>query len=138
MRAALSDHRLPLAIRVERYLLDHSGIFEDASAMLAPPILLPGGRWLLSLAYHGGGSYVICWDIQHKGFNYDMLEGDHYSLQPAAYLELKGLIAERVRGSWAHIQATSAADGVIIAIRASNPSTGARYNCFRNILLWIG
>lgn len=134
MTAALVDHRLPLAVRVDRYLLDHSGIFDDASAMLTPPTLLPGGRWLLSLAYHGGSSYVICWDIQHKSIGPMDAEDHNHSLQPAAYQELKGLKAERVRGSWASVQATPNADSVIIATRASDPYTDMRYVCTGNVV----
>lgn len=90
--------------------------------MLTPPTLLPGGRWLLCLAIHKSTSYVICWDVQRKtADNRGTTEAPSFLLQPAAYLELGGeLVVERYNDSWAQVQATEEADGVIIALRASN------------------
>lgn len=129
MRAALSDHRLPLSIRVDHYLLDHRGIFDSASAKFMPLTLLPGGRWLLSLAIHDGSSYVVCWDVRLKAFHDSdpvKLEGSHYSLRPAAYLELKNVNLVAWEGSWAQVQATTEADGVIIAVRSEDEVTDVR------------
>lgn len=121
------DHSRPLGVRVERYVLDHSGIFDTMDAMFTPLTLLPGGRWLLSLAVHEDSSYLICWDVQHKTLKEDdATNGPHYSLQPAAHLELRGLKVKRTYGTWAHIQATTEEGGAIIAVRASAGDTGMR------------
>ena len=129
IRAALEDHRLLLAIRLERYRLDHSGLFSivSASFMMTPLTLLPGGRWLLSLAVHEGSSFVICWDVQRKVFHETVdAEGPHYSLRPAVHLELRGLRVEKSYGasSWAQVQATAEADSAIIALRSSDGHMG--------------
>lgn len=71
----------------------------------------------------------MCWDTQRKTFvDGRAAHGHYYSLQPIAHLELRGLKVDQDTDeiSLVHVQATSEADGAIIALRAVAKDTDMR------------
>lgn len=110
LRAALSDPSLLASLSPACYDLAYNDVLPDVQVAQLPPILLPGGRWLLSFAItENPTSYVICWDTQSASTS--------NTLNPAAYLVLEDLFIEPVKRSWAQVQFDAETGSVIIAAR---------------------
>ena len=118
LRSALSSPTIPASLRVSIYHFSHDEVLGDKPASCLTPILLPGGRWLLTYAFDGRNSYVFCWDTFLDG---GCDGGEARAIRPVAHCMFPHVVTDRLRGTWAQIQYEPGTKIVNIAIRFSGP-----------------
>lgn len=109
----LYDVPTSISLRSVQQDLSYDEILPNVNLSYLPPILLPGGRWLLSAALSDDDSttHIFCWDTQLAANN---------SLTPVAHLALESLPIDHIWGSWAQTQLEINSESVIIAISWSS------------------
>lgn len=109
----LSSPTIPASLRVANYSLNHYDLLGDKHLSYLEPFLLPGGRWLLTYAFDGRDSYVLCWDT----FLNEYGDGETRMICPVAHCVLPLFVVDPLRGAWAQIQCEPSTERVNIAIR---------------------
>lgn len=117
LRSALCHPSLPTQLHVIRYKFDFNSVSDCILGHMLP-ILLPGGRWLLSFAFDACSTYAICWDaLDPSG-----LPESGYSceLKPVYHVAFTTQRLDCVKGSWAQVQMNEDGNSVNVAVRTPN------------------
>jgi hypothetical protein len=117
--STLLSPTIPASLRVVKYSLGHADVLPDGLFSYLTPVLLPGGRWLLSYAFNGSDSYVLCWDTF---MNHECDDDEILGIRPVAHCALPLSVVDQLRGDWAQIQYEPDAERVNIAIRLTTES----------------
>ncbi|KAF8323053.1 hypothetical protein DL93DRAFT_2223018 [Clavulina sp. PMI_390] len=101
---AFKDINKPLRATVREFVLDHGNTIpfwanDDDRPVYLAPILLPGGRWLLSgvLNYEKLSTQLYCWDCMKP-------HSDNSPLQPVATYTWDGWQPRMVKRGWLQAQ----------------------------------
>lgn len=114
LRSALLCPTIPASLRVVNYCLGHDDVLTEGPASYLTPVLLPGGRWLLSYAFDGRNSYVLCWDtFVNREYGGD----ERPNIRSTARCVLPLSVVDQLTGDWAQIQYEPGTERVNIAIQ---------------------